>query len=90
MVYVFQAFGKHYADLMKEFILDDHDHIYSVTSLSVQIFTVPTLAHYLIEEHDVFSTILRTFMSECEVKLSPGQPTFLFPNSSFSRLNENK
>ncbi len=68
-----QVFGRNYADLMKDFIVDDHDHIYSVTSLSVQIFTVPTLAHYLIDEHDVFSTILRTFMSECEGKLNDGK-----------------
>jgi hypothetical protein len=30
------------------FFQDDHDHSFSVTSLSVQLFTVPTLAHYLI------------------------------------------
>ncbi len=29
-------------------VQDDHDHSFSVTSLSVQLFTVPTLAHFLI------------------------------------------
>lgn len=58
--------------MMKDFITDDHDHPYSITSLSVQIFTVPTIAHYLIESHDVIFTIMRTLMSECEQKLNRG------------------
>lgn len=58
--------------MMKDFIADDHDHPYSITSLSVQIFTVPTIAHYLIESHDVIFTIMRTLMSECEQKLNSG------------------
>ncbi|CAL1294338.1 unnamed protein product [Larinioides sclopetarius] len=61
-----KAFIIAYPTLMKEFIADDHDHSISVTSLSVQIFTVPTLAHFLIQEHDAMSVILRTFISECK------------------------
>lgn len=68
----FQLFSKNYADMMKDFITDDHDHPFSITSLSVQIFTVPTIAHYLIETHDVIFTIMRTLMSECEQKLNSG------------------
>ncbi|CAL8120131.1 unnamed protein product [Orchesella dallaii] len=63
-------FSRNYADMMKDFIIDDHDHPYSITSLSVQIFTVPTIAHFLIEAHDVIFTIMRTLMSECEQKLN--------------------
>ena len=54
--------------MMKEFIADDHEHSFSVTSLSVQLFTNPTLAHYLISEQDVLANLFRTFMSECERK----------------------
>ncbi|XP_055953214.1 E3 ubiquitin-protein ligase UBR2-like [Argiope bruennichi] len=61
-----KAFILAYPTLMKEFIADDHDHSISVTSLSVQIFTVPTLAHFLIQEHDAMSVVLRTFISECK------------------------
>lgn len=61
-----KAFITAYPTLMKEFIADDHDHSISVTSLSVQIFTVPTLAHFLIQEHDAMSVVLRTFISECK------------------------
>ena len=62
------VFTKSYGAIMKDFINDDHDHSFSVTSLSVQLFTVPTLAHYLVAEVDVLEVLLRTFMSECERK----------------------
>ncbi|GIY02969.1 e3 ubiquitin-protein ligase UBR2 [Caerostris darwini] len=61
-----KSFITAYPTLMKEFIADDHDHSISITSLSVQIFTVPTLAHQLIQEHDAMSILLRTFISECK------------------------
>ena len=35
---------------------------------SLQLFTVPTLAHHLIADCDVLAILLRTFMSECERK----------------------
>ncbi|XP_025104449.1 E3 ubiquitin-protein ligase UBR2-like [Pomacea canaliculata] len=38
-------FTKHYPQMMQDFNEDDHDHDVSVTSLSVQIYTVPSL-HY--------------------------------------------
>ena len=52
-------FTKNFGQMMKEFITDDHEHSVSVTSLSVQLFTVPTLAHYLIAHQDVLATLLR-------------------------------
>ena len=61
-------FTKNYGQMMKKFIEDDHEHSFSVLKLSVQLFTVPTLAHYLIAENDVLANLLRTFMSECERK----------------------
>ncbi|KAG8196917.1 hypothetical protein JTE90_027621 [Oedothorax gibbosus] len=61
-----KCFISNYPTLMKEFIADDHDHSISVTSLSVQIFTVPTLAHTLIQEENAIAVILRSFLSECE------------------------
>ena len=61
-------FASNYGQMMKEFITDDHEHQFSVTSLSVQLFTVPTLAHYLIANHGVLASLFRTFMSECERK----------------------
>lgn len=63
-----RTFTRKYGSVMKDFIRDDHDHSFSVSSLSVQIFTVPTLAHYLIAEEDALFTLLNAFISECSRK----------------------
>ncbi|XP_054260913.1 E3 ubiquitin-protein ligase UBR2 isoform X2 [Macrosteles quadrilineatus] len=63
-----KVFTKNYGAVMKDFIRDDHDHSFSVASLAVQIFTVPTLAHYLIAHEDVLLTLFNTFISECSRK----------------------
>ncbi|KAB0798887.1 hypothetical protein PPYR_06767 [Photinus pyralis] len=63
-----KVFTKNYGSVMKDFIKDDHDHSFSVSSLAVQLFTVPTLAHHLIEEEDVLFLLLNTFLSECSRK----------------------
>ncbi|CAN7938536.1 unnamed protein product, partial [Ixodes hexagonus] len=61
-----RAFTRDYPDLLKEFVADDHEHPVSVTSLSVQIFTVPTLAQLLVAEENALAVLMRTFLSECE------------------------
>ncbi|XP_076176131.1 ubr1 ubiquitin ligase [Ptiloglossa arizonensis] len=58
------VFTQNYGSVMKDYIRDDHDHLFSIVSLSVQLFTVPTLAHHLIAHHDVLFTVLNTFVSE--------------------------
>lgn len=65
-----KVFTKNYGAIMKDFINDDHDYSYSVASLSVQIFTVPTLATYLMAHHDVLYQLLNTFLSECSHKIN--------------------
>lgn len=55
-------FTKHYKQLQKDFIVDDHERSISITALSVQIFTVPTLARQLIEEGNVIKVIVGTVM----------------------------
>lgn len=54
--------------VIKDYIRDDHDHAFSVSSLSVQIYTVPTLAHHLIAHEDALFILLNTFLSECSRK----------------------
>lgn len=61
-----KIFTKNYGNIMKDFIKDDHDHTYSISSLSVQLFTVPTLAYHLIEQDEVLFILLNTFHSECK------------------------
>ncbi|XP_048829755.1 E3 ubiquitin-protein ligase UBR1 isoform X1 [Brienomyrus brachyistius] len=55
-------YTKYYKQLQKDFIIDDHERSISITSLSVQIFTVPTLARQLIEEGNVIKVIVETVM----------------------------
>ncbi|XP_067640703.1 E3 ubiquitin-protein ligase UBR1 [Eurosta solidaginis] len=56
-----QEFSKHYASIVQDFIRDDHEHSCSIVSLSVQLFTVPSIAHYLIANEGIFHKLLHTF-----------------------------
>ncbi|XP_016407095.1 E3 ubiquitin-protein ligase UBR2-like [Sinocyclocheilus rhinocerous] len=55
-------FAKNYERLQNDYVKDDHDREFSVTDLSVQMFTVPSLARMLITEENLMTTIIRTFM----------------------------
>ncbi|KAM9476389.1 E3 ubiquitin-protein ligase UBR2 isoform 2-T2 [Clarias gariepinus] len=55
-------FAKNYERLQSDYVKDDHDREFSVTDLSVQIFTVPSLARMLITEENLMTTIIRTFV----------------------------
>jgi E3 ubiquitin-protein ligase UBR2 len=59
------GFMKVYNSIMQEFIRDDQYHSYSIVSLSVQLFTVPTIAHHLIAHHEAFFKLILTFFTEC-------------------------
>ncbi|XP_054874656.1 E3 ubiquitin-protein ligase UBR2 isoform X4 [Amphiprion ocellaris] len=45
-------FAKNYRRLQTDFMEDDHERVVSVTSLSVQLFTVPTMSDYVKDDHD--------------------------------------
>ncbi|XP_057197580.1 E3 ubiquitin-protein ligase UBR2 isoform X2 [Triplophysa rosa] len=55
-------FAKNYRRLQTDFMEDDHERVVSVTSLSVQLFTAPTVARMLITEENLMTTIIRTFV----------------------------
>ncbi|XP_072366222.1 E3 ubiquitin-protein ligase UBR2 isoform X2 [Scyliorhinus torazame] len=55
-------FAKNYPQLQRDFMEDDHERVVSVTALSVQLFTVPTLARILITDENLMTTIIQTFM----------------------------
>ncbi|XP_015925189.1 E3 ubiquitin-protein ligase UBR2 [Parasteatoda tepidariorum] len=84
-----KSFVSVYPTILQEFISDDHDHSISVSSLSVQIFTVPTLAHSLIQEENAISVVLKAFLLECEKRHVNGQGKLHFQrnlnNSNFRR-----
>uniref|UniRef100_A0A671Y6F4 E3 ubiquitin-protein ligase n=1 Tax=Sparus aurata TaxID=8175 RepID=A0A671Y6F4_SPAAU len=55
-------FAKNYRRLQTDFMEDDHERVVSVTSLSVQLFTVPTMARMLMVEENLMKTIIKTFV----------------------------
>lgn len=57
-------FTKQYTRIMQDFIHDDHDHSFSVVSLSVQLFTVPSIAQHLIAHETAFFKLMHTFYAE--------------------------
>lgn len=57
-------FTRQYTHIMQDFIHDDHDHSFSVVSLSVQLFTVPSIAQHLMAHEQVFFKLMHTFYSE--------------------------
>ncbi|XP_022090743.1 E3 ubiquitin-protein ligase UBR2-like [Acanthaster planci] len=78
-------FTKHYSQILHDFAEDDHDHVVSVTSLSVQIYTVPTVSRMLIAEHNLLAVVLKTFVDYTQ-KFREGPGTGKF---RFQRINLN-
>uniref|UniRef100_A0AAV2L6C4 E3 ubiquitin-protein ligase n=1 Tax=Knipowitschia caucasica TaxID=637954 RepID=A0AAV2L6C4_KNICA len=56
-------FAKNYERLQSDYVKDDHDREFSITDLSVQIFTVPSLARMLMVDQDLMAVIIRTFLN---------------------------
>ncbi|CAJ1073672.1 E3 ubiquitin-protein ligase UBR1 [Xyrichtys novacula] len=81
-------FTKHYKQLQKDFINDDHERSISITALSVQIFTVPTLARQLIEEGNVIKVIVDTVMELLREHLDDNNRFFFlgYNSDKFSRI----
>uniref|UniRef100_A0A8D2MLS7 E3 ubiquitin-protein ligase n=1 Tax=Zonotrichia albicollis TaxID=44394 RepID=A0A8D2MLS7_ZONAL len=79
-------FVKYYKALQKEYISDDHDRVLSVTALSVQMFTVPTLARHLIEERNIITIITETLLEVLPEYLDKNDK-FNFQGYSQDKLN---
>lgn len=58
------VFTSLYPILMQDFTRDDHDHNCSIVSMSVQLFTVPSIAQHLIAHESAFYKLMHTFYSE--------------------------
>ena len=59
-----QNYIKHYKTIMNDFVSDDQETDISITNISVQIFTVPTIAHNLVEFHNAFHIMADYFICE--------------------------
>ncbi|KAM7375834.1 hypothetical protein PAMP_005601 [Pampus punctatissimus] len=81
-------FLEYYEQLQKDFINDDHERSISITALSVQIFTVPTLARELIEEGSVIKVIVDTVMALLHEHLDDNNHFFFlgYKSEKFSRI----
>ncbi|KAM9341690.1 E3 ubiquitin-protein ligase UBR1 [Symphorus nematophorus] len=81
-------FTKHFKQLQKDFINDDHERSISITALSVQIFTVPTLARQLIEQANVIKVIVDTVMELLREHLDVNHRFFFlgYNSDKFSRI----
>jgi len=56
-------FANNYTTIVGDYIVDDQERESSIMSLSVQIFTVPSLAIYLIEKSDALAKLLQGFLN---------------------------
>ena len=69
-------FAENYPEILQDYYRDDQERESSIMSLSVQIFTVPSLAHHLLEKCDVMSKMLGGFITLlCENRDANGDLT---------------
>lgn len=69
-------FAKNYERLQSDYVTDDHDREFSIADLSVQIFTVPSLARMLITEENLMTIIIKTFMDHLKHRDAQGRFQF--------------
>ncbi|XP_036023966.1 E3 ubiquitin-protein ligase UBR2 [Onychomys torridus] len=69
-------FAKNYQQLQRDFMEDDHERAVSVTALSVQFFTAPTLAQMLIMEENLMTVIIKAFMDHLKQRDAQGRFQF--------------
>ncbi|XP_064142257.1 E3 ubiquitin-protein ligase UBR2 isoform X8 [Loxodonta africana] len=69
-------FAKNYERLQYDYVTDDHDREFSIADLSVQIFTVPSLARMLITEENLMTIIIKTFMDHLRHRDAQGRFQF--------------
>ena len=58
---VSEIYLEHYKTIMYDFMTDDQELDVSIANLSVQIFTVPSVAHHLIEKQDCLTKMIEFF-----------------------------
>ena len=56
------VFTENYPELAHDYFRDDQERDASIMSLSVQIFTVPSLALQLMEQSDAMNKMMKEFL----------------------------
>ncbi len=65
-----QLYIRNYVSIMEGFITDDQEDDASITNLTVQLFTVKSISHKLLEEEDAFFIIANFYRAEMEKRVS--------------------
>jgi hypothetical protein len=60
-----------YGPIARDYILHDMEPEYSVIYVTLQLFTTPTIAAYLVAEHDLLTTLLETLYDHFHQALIP-------------------
>lgn len=60
-----------YGRIARDYILDDMEPEYSIIYVTLQLFTTPTIAAYLVAEHDLLTTLLETLYDHFHQALIP-------------------
>uniref|UniRef100_A0A914Y631 E3 ubiquitin-protein ligase n=1 Tax=Panagrolaimus superbus TaxID=310955 RepID=A0A914Y631_9BILA len=70
---------KNFEFIYEDFIHDDHEHSASVIALSVQVFTVSSVAQYLLSNENALAIIFETIKLHCHqyIKFSDNNDRFL-------------
>lgn len=67
-------FAELYPKLYADFIAQDHHHADSCTSMSVQLFTVPSVARHLISTpHMMLRSVIDVLALACETNIDSGK-----------------
>lgn len=69
------VFAKNYHKVMETLKQDSPNSPFTIASLSGSIFNVPSIAHYLIEHHQIFNTIVGTLLKELELAFNTNSIT---------------
>ena len=56
-------FTENYQEILEDYYCDDQEKESSIMAISVQIFTVPSLAHHVLEKCDAMSKMLQGTMT---------------------------
>uniref|UniRef100_A0A915CE69 E3 ubiquitin-protein ligase n=1 Tax=Parascaris univalens TaxID=6257 RepID=A0A915CE69_PARUN len=82
-----RQFIRIYKKVFFDFIDDDHEHAVSITALTVQIFTVPTIARMLVADESALEHIFETLIDHCQRYLKePDRKRFDFSAKSFPNV----
>nr|XP_040564177.1 LOW QUALITY PROTEIN: E3 ubiquitin-protein ligase UBR2-like [Lepeophtheirus salmonis] len=59
-----KIYSKNYSEIMESFVADNQEIEHSITTLSIQIYAVPSLVQQLLEEDNIFYKIIQCFYDQ--------------------------